>query len=88
MKSNDQLIEQIKSTAVCLGDSMSLARAEVVMNQAKEQGLNGYIVLYDGENKPVKFYTLLDEVDDIYRKIVGMSKDEWTALLKQNEPGE
>ena len=88
MKTNEQLIEQIKASAVCLGDSMSLARADVLLTQAKEQGVNAYVVVYDHSNSPVKLYSLLDEIDDLYKSVVGMSKQEWTALLKQNEPGE
>lgn len=88
MKTNEQLIEQIKASAVCLGDSMSLQRADILLSQAKEQGINAYVVVYNHSNEPVKIYSLLHEIDDLYKAVVEMPKDEWIALLKQNEPGE
>ena len=88
MKTNEELIEQIKNSAVCLGDSMSLPRAEALLTQAKEDGLNGYVVVYNHANEPVKIYALLNEIDDLYKAVVNMGREEWMALLKSHEPGE
>ena len=82
MKNNEELIENLKRSSIELDEGISLERAEVVLSQAKEQGVNACVVLYISGN-PVRLYSLFEDVDDWYQKAVGMKKQQWNELKRQ-----
>lgn len=82
MKNNEELIENLKRSSIELEEGISLERAEVVLSQAKEQGVNACVVLYISGN-PVRLYSLFEDVDDWYQKAVGMKKQQWNELKRQ-----
>ena len=84
METNNELIEKIKRFAIKLGDSMSLARAEIVLTEAREKNINGYVVLYK-DNQPMKFYSKFNSIDDLYKEFYGMTKSEWETFKKEQD---
>lgn len=82
MKNNEELIEGLKKSSIELDDGVSIERAEVVLSQAKEQGVNACVILYVNGD-PVRLYSLFEDVDDWYQKAVGMKKQQWNEKKRR-----
>ena len=77
MAQDNELIEQIKSSAVELEEEgLNFYECIEVLKKAKSRNINGFIS-FNG----VKMYSLFDTEDDCYKKVYGKSKLEYEDYM-------
>lgn len=83
MKTIEEILNDIVANAVQLEEGVGLRRAVIVLDEAKKKGINGYIEVMGFDNNPVKLYSLLDNEDSCYQKVIGKTKTEYDEEIRK-----